>query len=108
MGDSKGDSYFDTHPVGDIVEAKEIFRKVLGRALSAKLQIPIFANSNLTIHLQMCHPESEQDFSFLTQIPEAGFQLRKVREKGEYKLVGDNISQVAAALKRVPAAKFRR
>lgn len=80
---------------------------MVGKALATALNLPSFIASPFTILVTLTHPETEQDFMVLTQIPEANFQLRKIREKGGYKVVGDNNNQVNAALKRVPSKKFR-
>jgi len=103
----KEDSFYHEKIFMDFPEPKEIFRKVMGKPVSDLLGLPIVTASPLTVLVTVTHQETETDFRVLTQLPEAAFQLRKVREKGEVKVVGDNINNVTASLKRVQPDDFR-
>jgi len=103
-----GSAFFNKKMPYDVAEIKDVFRWVIGQKISEQLNIPNLSQSDFVVFVHFQHLESEKEYLFLIQIPEADFQIRKVREKGQMKYVGDNVIQITTALKKVSRKNFQK
>ncbi|KAL1922884.1 uncharacterized protein VTP21DRAFT_9260 [Calcarisporiella thermophila] len=91
----------------DVVDLKEIVRQCIGQKLKDVLGVGLdLQGGALKLMLEFEHQETQSDHMFLAEIEGGGISVRKVREKGKEKIVGDSRQNIVAALSKLPDSEF--
>ncbi|KAI9140485.1 hypothetical protein BKA69DRAFT_1125580 [Paraphysoderma sedebokerense] len=88
-------------------DIREVSKTVLINQLQRGLNLKYNPESLFNITVEFAHTETALDHHCLTQIPEADFRIRKIREKGKSKTVGDSRENVQKSLKLITGEMFK-
>jgi tRNA pseudouridine synthase 10 len=91
----------------NVLDVKEIFKTLLKASFSKISGMEFDAQSPLSLVIHLSHEETEQDYEFLTNIPEAKFQVKKSKKRGKTLYQGASAEKISRAVKCVSAQDFK-
>lgn len=95
---SKTNAYWS---LPDPIELKEIFRHLVAKSYADHSGFEFTTESNLCLNVHVDHAETERDYMFLKDIPEANFKIRLLRKKGKEVVEGASMEKIQKAVGRL-------
>ncbi|TPX62387.1 hypothetical protein PhCBS80983_g00465 [Powellomyces hirtus] len=90
-----------------LIEVKEILKYLLADAYAEVSGLAFDANSPFSVSVHFEHKETEEEYKFLTEIPDAEFKVKKTRQKGIIVVNGISYEKITRAAEKLSYEHFR-
>ncbi|KAI9101358.1 hypothetical protein DFS34DRAFT_614118 [Phlyctochytrium arcticum] len=89
------------------IEVKEVFRNLMVEVFEGVFKIPYQSDSPFSITINFSHPQTTEDYMFMTKIKEADFNIKKSRQKRKIVVHGASLEKITKAVDKLSFAHFK-